>query len=301
MPIIRKQRYPVPPGSELSRVGRIWVLESLGDDDRHTGIAIREHLRDLFIAWENPPEVTYRDIASGAALFAALEEVRADVERTGRYPILDIECHGFDDHSGVALRDGSGATWAELKPHLQAINLASRFNLVLIMACCSGGYFSIEERLHEPATFLAYLGPTTEVDAGELERALKAFFTALFDRRDVSEAINAMNVAQPGFPYVYMTAEGVFRDVGEGYLRTVSSTRARRARARAWIINGRRQGEPRPSSVAKAVTLMEAAERQSFAGMIRSYFALDAFPENAERFPVDYWQIWRAAQRPRGS
>lgn len=216
---------------------------------------------------------------SAGRRFAALEELRSDVERTGRYPILDIESHGLENHSGVALRDGSRVTWAELKPYLQAINLASRFNLVLIMACCSGGYFAIEKRLHEPATFLAYLGPTTAVDDVPLVRALMAFFTELFARRDVSFAIEALNAAEPGFPYAYSTAEGIFRDVAEGYLRMVMSTSARRERARAWIEKRRLQGLP-CQRVAEAVRTMEATERQSLTAMIRTYFALDAFPEN---------------------
>jgi hypothetical protein len=52
----------------------------------------------------------------------------------------------------------------------------------------------------------------------------------------------------------------------------------------------------RPRALRKAIRIMEAAERQTFAGMIRAYFALAAFPENADRFPVNYWQIWRAAR-----
>lgn len=33
MPIVHKRLYPVPPGSELSKVGQVWIIESLHDDD----------------------------------------------------------------------------------------------------------------------------------------------------------------------------------------------------------------------------------------------------------------------------
>lgn len=296
MAIVRKRRYAVPPGSELSKVGQIWIIESLAE--RHTGIVMRDHLRDLFIPWDNPPQVTYRDVASSSELFAALEDLCSDVKRTRRWPILDIECHGLADLSGLALRDGSTASWEELKPRLQKINLTSRFNLFLILALCNGGYFGSAERLHEPAAFVAYLGPNTEIGDVELSNALKAFFSALFEKRDATEAINALNAAVPGFPYFYATAEGIFRLALEGYLKDVSE-RGRRNRARDMVFRLRDAGNRQVPSINEMMRWYEKREREMFADFRRVYFALDAFPENAERFPVDYWQIWRAAQRKR--
>jgi hypothetical protein len=285
-------RRPDPPQSALSRVGQIWVIESLAE--RHTGIAIRNHLLDLFIPLERAPAVVYRDVGGSEELFAALAELRADVERTGRYPILDIECHG--NRAGLGLRDGSLVTWVELKPYLQAINLVSRFNLVVLMSCCSGAWYASEERLEEPASFLAYLGPITPVDDLPMQRATMAFFTRLFAERDVSAAIQALHAAEPTFPIVYETAIGVFRDVGVGYIRSHSTPDGIRERAQRQRDRLAVQG--RVLSLEEAVALVKYAEPEAFKRFVRSYFALDQFPENAARFPIDYQELWDAAWEP---
>lgn len=299
MPIIHKRLHPVPAGAELSKVGQVWVIESLGENERHTGIMIRDHLLDLFLARGIEVEVTYRPVASAAELLAALRDLSSDVERTRRYPILDIECHGLADYSGLALRDGSVASWDVLKPYLQAVNFASRFNLFLILAACNGGYFGQASRLHELAAFVAYLGPNTEVGNLDLSNALRAFFTALFEVRDVTAAINALNSAQPGFPYFYSTAEGIFRLVGEAYLRS-RPPKKRREHARDLIYRLRLAGNRVPS-INEMVRNLQERERKVFANWLRVYFALDAFPENAERFPLTYWDLVRGAAKRRSA
>jgi hypothetical protein len=296
MPIIHRRLHPVPLGSETSRVGQIWIIESLRENDRHTGIIIRDHLLDLFLAADMKVEVTFRQVASAAELFASLEALRADVAKTGRYPILDIECHGLADYSGLALSDGSTASWDELKPYLQAINFASRFNLFLVLAACNGGYFAQAARLHELGAVLAYLGPSTEVGDLELVNALKAFFTELFRARDVSDAIIALHTAEPKFPFFYTTAEGFFRAAGEGYLRPLTP-KVRRQRARELVYKRRLAGDRHPPSINEMLRRLAARERSLFGEFRRVYFALDDFPENAERFPLTYSDLVRGAAK----
>jgi hypothetical protein len=82
--------------------------------------------------------------------------------------MLHIECHG--DADGIQLTDGSLMPWSRLKPLLVNINLASRMNLFLVMACCYGGYFAAECRYSEPVPFawIVFTGPSTSLPAGEL-------------------------------------------------------------------------------------------------------------------------------------
>lgn len=300
MASIRKRRYAIPPDAENSRVGRIWIIESLSDKERHTGTALYNHIRDVQITRPEHEQIpiTLRRVESATQLIALLEEIRADVEATGRVPIIDIECHGLPDLSGVALKDGSLATWDQLKPYFQAINLACQFNLFLVMACCNGGYFGREERLDEQAAALAYLGPMEDVWNNELSAALIAFFTALLVRRDVAAAIDALHAAVPSFPFFYANAGGIFSGAAEGYLRRVMSTRGQRERARTQIKRLLAEGKPAPG-INEMVRRMQGIERETIARMIRAYFALDVLPENAKRFPIDYWMLWRAVrERP---
>jgi hypothetical protein len=97
MPIIHKRLYRVPPGSELSKVRQVWIIESLQDDERHTGIVIRDHLFDLFLARDIKVQVTLRQVASAAELCATLEALREDVQRTRD---IRVACPRFEPTQG---------------------------------------------------------------------------------------------------------------------------------------------------------------------------------------------------------
>jgi hypothetical protein len=240
---------------ELAKVGQVWVIESPEDDDRHTGRAIREHLLDLFAARNLDVKVTFRTVRSATELLASLDELRIDVERSRKYPILDIECHGLNDFSGLCLSDHSVVLWEAVKRPLQAINLAARFNLFLIMACCNGGYFGQIARLEEMSAVCAYLGPNADVTGRSLLDALCAFYTELFTVFDATQAVHSLRAAVPSFPYFYTTAEGLFRLGAESYLRDCANGQALRERARRLIEQLRLSGNQVPSINAMVRTL----------------------------------------------
>ncbi len=128
------------PG-ELGTIGQVWFVESLTTDDVHTARRLRENLQDLLAARSRRLRVVMRSPTSRAAFFEILDELRASVESSGLNPILDIECHG-DDERGLILADQTWVPWGELKCKLEAINLASRCNLILVLGCCFGAYFA---------------------------------------------------------------------------------------------------------------------------------------------------------------
>jgi hypothetical protein len=290
-----------PARGELAKVGQVWIIESLADDERHTGRAIREHLLDLFAARNLPLKVTFRAVTSATELLACLDELRSDVERTRRYPILDIECHGLNDFSGLCLGDHSVVLWETLKRPLQAINLASRFNLFLIMACCNGGYFGQTARLEEMSAVCAYLGPNADISGKSLLHALSAFYTQLFTVFDAIVAIDSLRAAEPNFPYFYTTAEGLFRLGGEGYLRDCANGKALRERARLLIERLRFAGNRQVPSINEMVRTLRGFERPHFERCRRAYFALDVIPENERRYKVTYDDLVRGASRRRPS
>lgn len=291
---IRKVKYPAR--GELMKVGQVWVIESLGEDDCHTGRWIREHLEDLFLARGLNVKVTFRAVGGRTDLLTCLGDLRDNILRTRLYPILDIECHGLLDFSGLALRDGSTISWEEIKPALQEINRASRFNLFLIMAACNGGYFGQIARLEELSAVCALLGPPSVVDDRVLLEALKAFYTELFSGRDATHAINAARAAVPGFPYFFSTAEGLFRLGAEAYLRDYATPTALRKRAQRLVYQFRFEGRRPIPTVAALTRVLKDQERPYFKRAHRIFFDLDQIPENEERYPIAYDDLVRAVR-----
>jgi hypothetical protein len=276
------------PG-ELGKVGQLCIIESLGVLDKKTGRRLRDDLEPQLLMNDVKLKVYFHSVANREEFFSALTALKDRVSATGLYPILDIECHG-DIEVGLQLSDGSLVSWEECKAGLVEINMASRFNLILVLGCCYGAYFAQTARLSEVAAFNAYIGPTGTISAKHLETGLRAFYEELFNSRDFTNAIRAMREASPELGYAFFTAYGLFREViaefvleqsrGEGLRRRVRSMRRRLRQERGQLRSTQairdeiKQGEP-----------------AAIGAMRRVYFAIEHFPENDVRFPLTYADV----------
>jgi hypothetical protein len=156
--------------------------------------------------------------------------------------------------------------WSRLKPLLVDINLASRMNLFLVLACCQGGYFAAECRYHEPVPFAYMVGPGNKITADHLLALSIGFYTELLRTRDVTQALTVAGAARPGISYFSMSAVGIFRTALTARIRNAGS----------------------PDSRAR----MRTDEEPLFERHRRRFFALDLFPENADRFRITYAEVF---------
>jgi hypothetical protein len=197
------------------------------------------------------------------------------------------------------LADGSYLGWDELKPKLEAINLASRFNLILVIGACYGGYFGQTTRLQERAAFCAYLGPNCSLSAGNLYNGLRAFYIGLLTDRDITVAFNAMVAAVPNMPYFFATAEGLFFHLGfAAYIRDLSTGQPPIERAEALVqLFLEAYTNPMPT-VDEVVRAIKERERPEFERLRRHYFAIDLFPGNEARFQLNYEHAVQASESP---
>jgi len=247
-----------------------------------------DDLSDFCIAHPTNLALAYREATSGADMLGYLEDLRVNIAATRRNAILQIECHGSDDGTGLILADGSYLGWDELKPQLEAINIASGFNLVLVLGCCYGGYFGQTTRLHERAAFCAYLGPNSALSAGMLSDGLGAFYKGLLLERDMTAAVNAMVAAVPNMPYIFATAEGLFHLVFAAYFRELSTGQPLIDRAEALVQMVRDTHAARIPTTEEMVRAIKEREGPAFERLRRYYFAIDLFPENNARFRLSY-------------
>ena len=111
----------------------------------------------------------FRKAHNETELLGYLEELRADVVRSGSGLVLHIECHG--DAHYMELADGSHVAWSELRDILVPINIASRMNVILVLACCSGVFFTVNCALDKPSPFAALLSTHADVSAAHSSTA----------------------------------------------------------------------------------------------------------------------------------
>ncbi len=154
--------------------------------------------------------------------------------------------------------------WSRLKPLLVNINLTSRMNLFLVLACCHGAYFLPECRYHETVPFAWMFGPGKEIKADPMLALSGAFYAELLKGRDITEALTIGGVARPAISYASMSAVGVFRVALTARIKGA----ARESRAR-----------------------IRAVEEPQFDHYRRRFFALDEFPEIADRFAITYSEV----------
>jgi hypothetical protein len=263
----RIQRYGAY--GSLGAINMIVVIESLREDDWKTGRFLREDIEVVALPYGNNLQVHYKTARNADELEFLLKELAGYVRLSGRAPCLHIQCHG--DADGLQLTDGSRMLWGRLKPLLVNINLASRMNLFLVLACCNGGYFAAECSYHEPVPFGYILGPGNAIAADPLFALNRAFYAELLSTRDVTQALTVAGGARPGISYFSMSAVGVFR-----VALTARIKRAGSAELRAQL---------------------GAIQEPLFDQYRRRFFALDQFPENADRFGITYAEVFAEVAR----
>jgi hypothetical protein len=254
----------------LGAINVIAVIESLREGDWKTGRLIREDLEIVALPYGNNLQVHYKTARDAAEFEFLLQELEAYVRFSGRAPCLHIQCHG--DADGLELTDGSRIPWSRLKPLLVNINLASRMNLFLVLACCYGGYFAAECRYHEPVPFAYILGPGKAIAADPLLALNTTFYTELFRTGDVTQALTIAGKVRPDIAYFSMSAVGIFRVALTGRIKR-SGQEAERARSRA-------------------------IDEPFFEKCRRQFFALDQYPENADRFAITYADVYDEVHHP---
>src|SRR5207244_5807125 len=115
------------------------VFESLPEGQLRTGRSLRDDIEPVSAFHARGINVDYRKVNNRLELNARLADVLHGAEH-GDYPLLHFESHGSE--RGIELADGSHIAWAELKPWLISINVATRCNLIVIVGACYGGYLA---------------------------------------------------------------------------------------------------------------------------------------------------------------
>jgi hypothetical protein len=247
----------------LGAICAVVLVESLPKGETKTGQRLRDDLELIAISLGDRFAVRYATVQSADELESLLRDAESWVVDSGGIGLcLHIECHGGRD--GIQLADGSLMSWDRLRPLLANLHLASRMNLIFWLAACYGGYSVLACRYQETAPFTVIVGPGNEIDPYKLLAFASSFYTELFRTRDVTEALTIAGAVRPDISYINYSAVGAFRAA----------------------LAARIRGSP-----PEARLHIRAVEEPLFDQYRRRFFALDQFPENADRFAVSYAQV----------
>ncbi len=271
---------------DANRFNQILVVDSVPTGELNTAKRLFADLKTHAAGYSPCPAIRYLRVESGDELIQCILQCRIDAYEQDVIPMLHIECHGDDD--GFQLADGSLVDWAELKLPITGLNVATRLNLLIAVAACSGGALAKMITMSDRAPFWGLIGPTGALPAGELERAYSALYLTLLSSKTPAKAVEAMDAAtKPGLLW-RTTSQGLFESAWAGYKKQYCSPDALEIRAKRMRQQLEQQSyEPLPT-VEELKTRLLDHEPTAFERFRATYFMYELFPEHSSRFPVKY-------------
>ena len=265
------------------------IFDAVPMDELQTARRLREDLRDLAMAFSPTPEILYFRIENHQQFIDAIRDLHRMVVSRGAFPLLHFEGHGSETGLFAANRDQ--VSWLELKNELIPLNEAMRLNLMLVLGACYGATFISAMQTVERAPVGGIIGPTGEVEAGDVQASFGSFYGAIFRGEGASAAITALNTSNAGYRYYRTSAQEFFLKVWCQYQKHYVSKSKLQERARQMRKKAKREGQLiNVPSIGKLKRRLKSSEQHYFEKYRDTYFMFDLYPENRKRFQITYSQ-----------
>ncbi|MDF1697632.1 MAG: hypothetical protein P1U56_17435 [Saprospiraceae bacterium] len=221
-----------------------------------------------------------------------------EVKNHKTYPHIHLECHGSD--YGICLKNNIRLTWDNLSELTTEINGLTGNNLVISMALCFGGHFTISllNRLNAStvsrAPALAIIGPEKEISFGQLENGFSYFFDTFLTTRNLDKAVESLNInSKYKGKFIYQTCESMYKSLSEYFiknsLKQKLSSNENLNKSIGELLRAY-QNKTGKGATNKQLDLLKQKmlEKETYLGIIEdmrnTYFWIDKYPNNESRF-----------------
>jgi hypothetical protein len=264
----------------------IEIVDSIPDGEKQTARWIYEHAKDVQYSplSVNCPINCHRIMTADELRTLLTKLAEEAAAHQDSWPLVHIESHGSTE--GVTLAQGDFISWIELQPYFNRLNRATRNHLLVVIAACWGfhGIKAIVGEIDHSASLRFLAGPAGETLSGDIEEAMKAFYSALLLGGSINDCEAAAQMKEPTFR-VY-SAEQAFIEGWRVLVRELPrSNRDIQAKAEQIVTKVKRSptAPKRLHHLAKkairSLDLHEVFERHKSA-----FFMLDSFPEISHEF-----------------
>uniref|UniRef100_UPI004057C7CC hypothetical protein n=1 Tax=Candidatus Electronema sp. TaxID=2698783 RepID=UPI004057C7CC len=287
--------YGLPKEGYFKRPTHIWIIEWLSSNDPHTGRELHKRMQEYKYF-----QSIYWKCSSKDEVLAAIERAATDAEHHGIIPLIHLEAHGSTKGLSDREKGVNGLTWDELTNPLQRLNIATRFNLIVLIAACQG-YAGIltfvkalkESRLTAPALVIA--GPYDDLKPKQVLDSTQEFYRRLSDQPTnfddaIVSASNEVNckIDRTIFPVL------LYDEMLENLIVSMREDQrvARMNRTREQFLKENKKKRLSPEEKRR---LAEAYSPSFQANITQqgwdAIFMMDIFPENKKRFGVDWLNV----------
>ena len=284
------------------RFGAVHIIDSVPHGEYPTGQRLFNELQPLGSTLEPHIDTFYSREEARAGFLNRFASILQHLCDSRRAPLIHIEAHGLVDATGksigFALASGEMVSWADLEPMLRKINVICCVNLLVVAGACEGLGLAVILQAADRAPVWGILGPTRTVTAGELDDGHRAFYRTLYQTRDFTPAMKAMNASVPAGdqPFFLFGAQWFFMQVMRGYFERYCTDEAIAARVlKAAPTEGllRQQGISEDEILRRRETFRQHLRdhRGHFDRMKPLFFAEDVCAENSARFPISFEDV----------
>lgn len=172
-------------------LSEVVVVESLEPNEARTGAILSRTLEGLMAELAPNLKVTLWPCESALEFRSQLQHLADRSRNHGDRPLLHIEAHGSEAW-GLEFANGSTLSWGDLGELLTELNVATQFNLLVVVAACYGAHLASQFSPVSPAPAWGIVAPTQSVDPGELLGGFRSFYECLLRTKDASLATDLL-------------------------------------------------------------------------------------------------------------
>lgn len=170
---------PKPPAFAEVQTTNVWIIEWLSTGERRTGKELYEWMEQQRPGWS-----IYDRCATKGEVICSIKQAAHTTQQNGMVPVLHIEAHSGPNGIEPS-RDTKEEllTWGELTIPLQHLNVATKCNLIVVVAACLG-FAAIQALTKGPrAPAVALVGPDATVCESDLLLGAKEFYRRFKDKK----------------------------------------------------------------------------------------------------------------------
>lgn len=282
---------PRPPSIAAVRTTNVWIIEWLSPNEKRTGRALHEWMEGRRAGWSN-----YCPCQTKAEVLASIARAEHLAKKVGMIPVLHLEAHGGDDGMFPSSEaDAEVLRWEELTVPLQSLNRATKCNLVVVVAACTG--FAVIRALNKGplAPAIAIVGPDAEILPGQLLEGSKEFYRSwIAGNLSLTEIVLSASretgathfVLEPFATFCYeVMAENLIKSI-RPVERSKRLERLRAQFAAECALNN--------SEIEALLARLPIVTHWEWLQEVWDHmFMIDVCPESRERFGVDWEEITR--------
>jgi hypothetical protein len=213
---------------------QIAVVQSIPERDLHTGRKIKEDIDLYNLAYRRNLKIDLFDAPNKSDFLKIMIILKYKAIYENIFPILHIEAHGSFDKQGIILSSNEFISWGDLKPYLINLNIATRFNLLVVFSLCHGAEFVSQLNPADRAPCWGLVGPKKALSAPELLGNFSAFYKEIFESGSAAEAVKKLNASslKGEINYYFTTSTRFFFIVYQNYLNKQCNDKSYEYRAR---------------------------------------------------------------------